>query len=171
MSDAKITLTPAASTTGRAATPIHCSAKMMSPSADQDAAEAADGFGLAREVQTTPTKIRSGASHERSNDSTTVTSDVPTSAPEHHGERGRGADQVLARRKLRRSARSPCCSGSEPVTPTPAKNARDGVVRRNAQQAAQRAAVEPQDAGADDVRAPDEQRHAGERLSSVCTSR
>ena len=81
VSDAKITLTPAACTIGFAATEIHCSANMMSPSPIRIRPKRPTRVACIVRNDTTPTKISSGASHERSNDSTSVTSAVPTSAP------------------------------------------------------------------------------------------
>ena len=81
VSDAKITLTPAASTIGFAATRIHCSAKMMRPSPIRIRPKRPTGVDWRDRNSTTPQKISSGASQERSSDRTTVTSDVPTSAP------------------------------------------------------------------------------------------
>ena len=51
-----------------------------------------------------------------------------------------------------------------PVTPRPAKNARKRLRQLRAQHAAQVLAEHAQDAGAHDVRAPDEERDAGEQV-------
>ena len=81
VSEAKITLTPAASTIGLAATEIHCSANMMRPRPIITRPNWPIAFSCRARNSTTPMKMRSGDSHDRSNDSTTVTSEVPTSAP------------------------------------------------------------------------------------------
>ena len=132
--------------------------------ADQDAPEAADRSSpAARGTARRRRRSAAATSHDRSNDSTTVTSDVPTSAP-----------SITA------------SAGAVPIRPWPANAATisavavllwisagdadageergDAVVDAVAQQAPQVAAVEAQDAGAHDVRAPDEQRHAGEEV-------
>jgi hypothetical protein len=81
VSEANSTLTPAGADDRlrRDADPLQ--REQDEAEADQDAAEAADARRLAREEQDDAQKIRSGASHDMSNDSTTVTIDVPTSAP------------------------------------------------------------------------------------------
>ena len=110
-----------------------------------------------------PLKISSGASHDRSNDSSTVTSAVPTSAP-----------------SMTASA------GAVPIRPCPANDAtisavavllwisagdaeareerRRAVRHAAAQDPPQVAAVHAQDARAHDVRAPHEQRHARQQV-------
>ena len=111
----------------------------------------------------TPTKIRSGASHDRSNDRITVTSEVPTSAPSMTASAG----AVLMR---------PCPANAEmisavavllwmrPVTPRPAKNAEKRWLMLLRRHAAQVGAVQAQDARAHDVRSPHEERDAGEEI-------
>ncbi len=81
VSEAKITLTPAAWTKGLAATEIHCSAKMIRPSPIRMRPKRPTLVDCRARKSVTPTKISSGASHDRSKDRMMVTSDVPTSAP------------------------------------------------------------------------------------------
>src|SRR5437879_7644771 len=81
VSDAKITFTPADCTIGFAATEIHCSANMMRPSPIRMRPKRPTRDACIVRKSTTPTKIRNGASHDKSYESTSVTSAVPTSAP------------------------------------------------------------------------------------------
>ncbi len=163
VSDAKITWTPAACTTGFAATEIHCNAKMMRPRPISTRPKRPiESVSRARK-STTPTKISSGESHDRSNDSTTVTSDVPTSAPSITASACDGADQPLpgergndqCGRRAALDQRGDSGAGKESV---------QRLGHADAQEAPQRAAEQAQDARADDVRAPDEQRNTREKI-------
>ncbi len=122
VSDAKITLTPAACTNGLAATEIHCSAKMMSPSPIMMRPKRPTLVDCRARNSVTPTKISSGASHDRSNDRMTVTSDVPTSAPSITASAG----AVLIRPWPANAATMSAVAvllWMSPVTPRPAKKA------------------------------------------------
>ncbi len=111
----------------------------------------------------TPTKISSGASHDRSNDRISVTSDVPTSAPSITASAGAVPMRPWPAKAATISAVAVLLWIS-PVTPSPARKAVEALADALAQHAAQVAAVQPQDARAHDVRAPDEQRHAGQQV-------
>ena len=111
----------------------------------------------------TPTKISSGASQDRSNERITVTSDVPTSAPSMTASAGAvlispwpaNAEMISAVAVL---------LWMSPVTPSPARNAVKRLLMLLPQHAPQVGAVQAQDAGAHDVRAPHQQRYAGQQV-------
>ena len=111
----------------------------------------------------TPTKISSGASHDRSNDRTTVTSAVPTSAPSITASAGAVPIKPWPANAATISAVAVLLWMSA-VTPRPATNAEPRWRYAAPQDAAQVAAVEAQDAGAHDVRAPHQQRDARQQV-------
>ncbi len=125
VSDAKMTLTPAACAIGCAATPIHCSAKMISPSPIRMRPKRPTVVASHVRNSDTPTKMSSGASHDRSNDRMSVTSDVPTSAPSITASAG-----VVPMRPWPANAATMRAVAvllwMRPVTPRPAKNADTG---------------------------------------------
>ena len=74
----------------------------------------------------TPTKIRSGASQDRSNDRMTVTSEVPTSAPSMTASAGAVPMRPWPANAATISAVA-VLLWMRPVTPRPARNAREAV--------------------------------------------
>ena len=138
---------------------------------DQDAAEAADVGRLpARGTASTPTKISSGASQDRSNDRIDGDERRADVGAQHHGQRRRGADEALAgeRGDDQRGRRAALDEAGDAEA---GEERGEALADALAQDAPQVAAVQAQDAGAHDVRAPDEQRDAGEQVEQVCTYR
>jgi hypothetical protein len=82
---------------------------------------------------------------------------------EHHGQRRRSPDEALAGecRDDERGGRTALDQGGDAQS---SEKRRETVADALAQHAAQVAAVEAQDPGAHDMRAPDEQRHAGQQV-------
>ena len=131
--------------------------------ADQDATEAADLAVLAVQEQhhagedeegRQPRQIEREEQHHEAR---------PDVGAEHHRERGCGRDQALAHER-RDDERGCGAALQERGDCEPGAECREAVGDALPQHAAQIAAVEPQDVGADDVRAPDEQRNAGEQV-------
>ena len=122
VSDAKITLTPAASTTGFAASEIHCSENVMSPRPIRMRPKRPIGSACRVRNSTTPTKISNGASHDRSTARNIVTSDVPTSAPSITASAGAVPINPWPANAATISAVA-VLLWINPVTPTPANNA------------------------------------------------
>ena len=92
-----------------------------------------------------------------------MTSDVPTSAPSITASAGAVADEPLAgeRGDDQRGGRAALDQAGDAQS---GEERREAVADALAQHAAQVAAVEAQDPGAHDMRAPDEQRHAGQQV-------
>ena len=134
--------------------------------ADQDEAEAADVGLLPREEQHDPDEDQEGRQPrqvEREHDHHQAGADV---GAEHHRQRRRGRDQTLAG-KRGDDQRGGGAALDEAGDAEPGKQRPEPVADAAAQQSAQVAAVDAQDAGAHVVRAPDEQRHAGEEVEEV----
>ena len=115
---------------------------------------------------TTPTKISRGDSHDRSNEKTTVISAVPTSAPSITASAGAVAINPWPTNEatIRQVAVLDCTS---PVTTMPAPAAQRPVAHAAREHLAQVLAEHAQDAGAHDVRAPDEQRDRREQVQQM----
>ncbi len=170
VSDAKITWTPAASTKGFAPTEIHCNAKMIRPSPISTRPNLPMGSERRDRYSTTPTKISSGESHDRLNDSTTVTSDVPTSAPSITASACAVPMRFWPANAATISAVAVLLWISA-VIPTPAKNARTGLAtltrskRRSDPPKSRRMSTRTMCVPQTSSDTP------ASRLSSVCTSR
>ena len=163
VSEAKITFTPAACTKGLAATEIHCSAKMMRPRPIRMRPKRPTLVDCLARKSVTPTKISSGASHDRSNERITVTSEVPTSAPSITASAG----AVLMRPWPANAATISAVAVLLWMRPGDAEAREErgeALVDALAQHAAQVGAVQAQDARAHDVRAPHEEGDAGEEV-------
>ncbi len=165
VSEAKITLTPAACDDRLRGERDPLQREDDEAEADQDAAEAADVVACRREEEhdaDEDQERREPRQVERQDHRDERGADV---GAEHHRERRAPCRSGPGPRTRRRSARSRCCSGSAPVTPSPAKNAAKRLVDAAGAAARRKVrAVEAQDAGAHDVRAPDEQRDAGQQV-------
>ena len=139
VSEAKITLTPAACTTGFAATLIQLSANRIRPSPISTRPKR-PGLDVCRDRKsTTPVKISSGASQDRSNDRTSVTSAVPTSAPSMTANPGAVPISPWPANAATISAVA-VLLWMRPVTPSPARNA---VARRSTLRRSRRRRLPP----------------------------
>ena len=138
--------------------------------ADQDAAEAPD-VGRLRASGTARRRRRSAAATATTGRTRTPATIrlVPTSAPSITASAGAVAIRPWPTNAATISAVAVLLWISA-VTPSPAANAAKRLDTLCAQHAAQVAAEEPQDAGAHDVRAPDEQRDAGQQVEQYLQS-
>ena len=131
------------------------------PESDQDAPEAADGARLAwrgtgrRRRRSAAARATRGRS-----ESTTVTSDVPTSAPSMTASAGAVPISALTR-ECRDDQRRGGAALDKAGDTDAGEEGGHAIVDTAPQQAAKGAAVHAQDAGPHDMRAPDEERHAG----------
>ena len=115
---------------------------------------------------TTPTKISSGDSHDRSNENTTAITLVPTSAPSITASAALVVDQVLA--DERRDDQAGGGARLHEAGHAEAGEQRAEAVAEAAREdAAQVLAEHAQHAGAHDVRAPHEQGDRGEQVEQV----
>ena len=116
---------------------------------------------------TTPTKMKSGDSQERSKENSTDISAVPTSAPRITASAGRQGDQALAdegRKSIRAVAVLDCTSA---VTPMPDSAAVKPVAHAAREDVAQVGAEDAQDAGANEMGAPHQQRHGCQQVQQM----
>ena len=154
------------SVSGRVAATISCSARVIRPRPIRTRPNAPTPLFWREMKTTTPTKIRSGESHDRSSENTTAMRLVPTSAPSITASAALVVTRFLPTKEatIRQVAVLDC---TRLVTPSPAIRARKRLPKLCARIAAQVLAEHPQHAGADDVRAPDEQGDRGEEIEEV----
>ena len=115
---------------------------------------------------TTPTKMNSGDSQDRSNENTTAIRLVPTSAPSITASAVGSATRPWPTKEETISAVAvlDCTSA---VTPMPRERGREAVADAARQDVAQVGAEDAQDAGANEVGAPDQQRHGRQQIQQM----
>jgi hypothetical protein len=122
VSEAKITLTPAACVIGLVVSMIHCSAMMMRPSPTRMRPKRPILLFSRRRKSTTPEKMRKGESHDRSNEKMSTIRLVPTSAPSMTESAGAVAIRPWPTKDATINAVA-VLLWSSAVTPSPAANA------------------------------------------------
>ncbi len=157
VSEAKMTWTLAPCVSGRAASTISCSARMISPRPISTCPKRPIRLFSRRMKSVTPPKMSSGESHDRSKENTSVIS------AEHHRQRRRGGDQPLAGESGQHQRRRVAALDQRGDAQARGER-RKAIGHALAQDAAQVAAVQAKDAGSDDVRAPHEERDAGQQI-------
>jgi hypothetical protein len=151
------------SVSGRVAATISCSASVIRPEADEDAADRAEAAVLARDVDDDADEDQSGESHERSNEKTTAITLVPTSAPSMTASAALVVTRFLPTNEatIRHGRRARLDDARHAEA---GDDGAEAVGEAGGEDAAQVLAEHPQHAGADDVRAPDEERDRGEKV-------
>ena len=115
---------------------------------------------------TTPTKMNSGDSQDRSNENTTAIRLVPTSAPSITASAsGRATRPWPTKEETIRAVAVLDCTSA--VTPRPDRAAVAAVADAARQHVAQVGAEHPQDAGSNEMGSPDQQRDGRQKIQQM----